>query len=291
MALRHRLVWLGLVRLQVLMTGLTNPWMRPHTRGVRGRRLLAWLCIGVVVGLMLAPTTVLARPGGRGGGGRGHGGHHHGGHRGGHHHGHGFHHGGHGHKGFHHGGFGHGHKSFHVNFFDNGFHHKGHHFKGHHGFFSSCCAGVIYAPPAVFYPPAVSYVADYAPAPVSPAVYQVPVASPPPMIGTGSVTLAPAPPSVVEYPHGRYELRGDGVTTPYQWVWIPNPPPAPPPAAPPPPAVTPPAAPPAVPPPASDAPRPRIYRWTDDQGVTHWTNRADTVPPEHRKVASPATQP
>src|SRR5262245_59025954 len=35
-------------------------------------------------------------------------------------------------------------------------------------------------------------------------------------------------------PRGRYELRGDGVTTPYVWAWIPNPPPPPPPAAPPP---------------------------------------------------------
>jgi hypothetical protein len=41
---------------------------------------------------------------------------------------------------------------------------------------------------------------------------------------------APAPrySNVVQYPHGRYELRGDGVRTPYQWVWIPNPPPPPP---------------------------------------------------------------
>jgi hypothetical protein len=27
---------------------------------------------------------------------------------------------------------------------------------------------------------------------------------------------------VVQYPHGRYELRGDGVSVPYAWVWIPN---------------------------------------------------------------------
>ncbi|PYM89799.1 MAG: hypothetical protein DME04_25165 [Candidatus Rokuibacteriota bacterium] len=38
--------------------------------------------------------------------------------------------------------------------------------------------------------------------------------------------------TVVEYPHGRYELRGDGIKTPYQWVWIPKPPPPPPAAAP-----------------------------------------------------------
>jgi hypothetical protein len=50
------------------------------------------------------------------------------------------------------------------------------------------------------------------------------------------VQPAPAYPTVVQYPHGRYELRGDGYRTPYQWVWVPNPPP-PPPAAPPPPPI------------------------------------------------------
>src|SRR5712691_5540091 len=44
---------------------------------------------------------------------------------------------------------------------------------------------------------------------------------------------SPAYSRVVQYPHGRYQLYGDGIQTPYQWVWIPNPPP--PPAAPPPP--------------------------------------------------------
>ncbi len=43
------------------------------------------------------------------------------------------------------------------------------------------------------------------------------------------VTVVQPTPTVIQYPHGRYELRGDGVTTPYQWVWIPNPPPPPPP--------------------------------------------------------------
>lgn len=44
------------------------------------------------------------------------------------------------------------------------------------------------------------------------------------------VTAPPPAPmaTVVQYPHGRYELRGDGLTVPYQWVWIPNPPPPPP---------------------------------------------------------------
>ena len=50
------------------------------------------------------------------------------------------------------------------------------------------------------------------------------------------VVVQPAPPptpTVIYYPHGRYELRANGVQ--YFWVWIPNPPP-PPPAVPAPPA-------------------------------------------------------
>lgn len=31
---------------------------------------------------------------------------------------------------------------------------------------------------------------------------------------------------VVQYPHGRYELRGDGMTVPWAWVWIPVAPPS-----------------------------------------------------------------
>jgi hypothetical protein len=278
------MVWLGLVRLRVLVTGLTVPRIWSHTRDMRGSRLPAWLGIGLLVGLMLAPTTALAgrSHGGRGGGGRGHGGHH-----GGRPHGVGHHHH---HKGHHHNGLINTTDGFRntTNGFHNGFHHKGHRFG--HGFVSSCCAGVVYGPPAYYYPPAISYGVDYAPPPVYPVSYQAaPVYTAAPMVGTGSVTITPAPPSVVEYPpYGRYELRGDGVTTAYTWVWIPNPPPAPPPAAPAPPAAPPAVAPPTAPPPASDTPRPRLYRWTDDLGVTHWTNRGDAVPPEYRKLAAPA---
>ena len=40
--------------------------------------------------------------------------------------------------------------------------------------------------------------------------------------------------TVIQYPHGRYELHGDGVYIAYRWVWIPGalPPPPPPPAPP-----------------------------------------------------------
>jgi hypothetical protein len=78
-----------------------------------------------------------------------------------------------------------------------------------------------YYPPVVYAPPAAAY---YPP----PAYYAQPAAQ---------VTYAAPAPRVqneVVYPHGRYVLRGDGVTSAYQWLWIANPPAAPPagPAAP-----------------------------------------------------------
>jgi hypothetical protein len=86
-----------------------------------------------------------------------------------------------------------------------------------------------------------------------PDVERVVVYAPPPTYVTGpgvypatSVTVyTPATPTVVEYPHGRYELRGDGMRVAYQWVWIPKvPPPPPPPPLAPPPALAPPTEPP-----------------------------------------------
>src|SRR5438046_1404346 len=62
-----------------------------------------------------------------------------------------------------------------------------------------------YQAPAVVVAPPPAY---YAPAPAHSA--------PPP------ASYAPAQPTVFQYPHGRYELRGDGITTAYQWVWISN---------------------------------------------------------------------
>jgi hypothetical protein len=78
---------------------------------------------------------------------------------------------------------------------------------------------VVVAPPPVYYAPAPTY---YAPTPVY---------STPPPVARSTYAAAPAQPTVVQYPHGRHVLRGDGVTTAYQWVWIPNPPPPPPPPA------------------------------------------------------------
>jgi hypothetical protein len=98
---------------------------------------------------------------------------------------------------------------------------------------------VVVAPPPVYSAPPAAY---YAPPPVyyaPPAAYSAPppaYSAPPPAYSAPPVygrqayaAPAPAQPTVIQYPHGRYELRGDGIATAYQWVWIPNPPIAPPP--------------------------------------------------------------
>jgi hypothetical protein len=82
-----------------------------------------------------------------------------------------------------------------------------------------------YAPPPAYYAPPPAYSAP-------PPAYSTPppAYSAPPVYGRQAYAApAPAQPTVVQYPHGRYELRGDGIRTAYQWVWIPNPPIAPPP--------------------------------------------------------------
>lgn len=140
--------------------------------------------------------------------------------------------------------------------------------------------GVIASPVIVYAPPPVYY---GAPAYYGPPAYYDPPAAYSPPVG-GMVSVAPSSmPNVVQYPHGRYELRGDGVTTPYTWVWIPNPPPPPPP-----PAASPAGA------PVSGDPSParhsQLYRWTDEQDVAHWTDRWDAVPQRYRMLAK-QTQP
>jgi len=146
---------------------------------------------------------------------------------------------------------------------------------------------VFYAGPPVYYG-APGYYDPFAYS-APPAAYAPPVSYGPPVSYAppgGTISLAPPPappaptPNVIEYPNGRYELRGDGTRTPYTWVWIPNPPP-PPPAAPPPP--EPPG------PPAASSSRSQerhLYRWADDQGVAHWTDRWDTIPERYRKQAT-----
>ncbi|HET7875350.1 MAG TPA: hypothetical protein VFN71_07470 [Methylomirabilota bacterium] len=99
--------------------------------------------------------------------------------------------------------------------------------------FNQLVGGFFYPRPVYAYP---AYYAPYSVVVERPYYVERPVyyAAPAYAYPSQAVGVQPAPqayPTVVQYPHGRYELRGDGVQTPYQWVWIPNPPP--PPAAPP----------------------------------------------------------
>lgn len=152
------------------------------------------------------------------------------------------------------------------------------HHRGHRSFVTGGLIGAYGAP---FYydsavgDPLVYDTSVYAAAPVytAPPVY-IPVAVP---FATSVVPAAPARPSVMEFPEGRYELRGDGVSTPYNWVWIPNPPAAPPAST----------SPPTAPSSGDRSPmrRSQLYRWVDEQGVMHLTDNADTVPEEFRKQA------
>lgn len=73
-------------------------------------------------------------------------------------------------------------------------------------------------PPEVYAAPA-----TYASAPAYPVNAYVPAARPAPR---------PAVKREVVYAHGRYVLLGDGVTSAYQWVWVPNPPAGAPPSPP-----------------------------------------------------------
>ena len=141
------------------------------------------------------------------------------------------------------------------------------HFHGQRPGFGFVAPGIIYSAP-VYAAPAYDPTPVYVP---PPPVYVPPVAVPPPP------AFAPAPmQTVVEFPTGRYELRGDGTTTPYRWVWIPSAPDAPP--AEPLPDVVPRAA----PAPAEPAQRSELYRWTDDDGAVHWTDRLEKVPEPYR---------
>jgi hypothetical protein len=64
-----------------------------------------------------------------------------------------------------------------------------------------------------------------APRPIYAHPVPVVIERPVPVYREVIVTTPPPVPvynNVVYYPHGRYVLRGDGVYTAYQWVWIPN---------------------------------------------------------------------
>jgi hypothetical protein len=135
------------------------------------------------------------------------------------------------------------------------------------------------------WPPFYGYSSGYPPYDGSPAGYDLPYASPaaydPPPVYTQPAVqeIPPVPPppmpEVVEFPTGRYQLRGNGAGTGYSWVWIPNPPSAPP------------AELGADGPSSQPPPHARLYRWTDDQGVVHLTNLWEEVPPQYRPQVKP----
>lgn len=125
---------------------------------------------------------------------------------------------------------------------------------------------------------------------VTPAiVVEQPVVFAPPAVVSVAPTLPT--PTLIEYSTGWFQLRGDGVTTPYQWVWIPKSPP-------PPPSEAPPTVPPVLPFPTSELPstkpamEPRsssvpraLYRWTDEHGVMHLTDSFADIPERYRSMA------
>jgi hypothetical protein len=141
-----------------------------------------------------------------------------------------------------------------------------------------------WAPPLVFWGSGIQYAPAVEAAPpivhVAPVIYAAPTiyVSPPAITPPDPVTAA-APPEltrVVEHATGRYELRGDGTSTPYVWVWVPHPPPAPPESAP---STEPGEA------PIRSTGRTPAYRWTDENGTIFVTNRFDQVPEPYRSRA------
>jgi hypothetical protein len=146
---------------------------------------------------------------------------------------------------------------------------KHHHGDRHVGFTPFVGTSSFIGTPSVIVttPPPVPIVIESAPFVFAPPPVAAPIALPAP------ATLPTA--TLVDHPDGWYQLRGDGATTPYQWVWIPKPPePAP--------ART-------AEPLARDARGP-AYQWTDDKGVTTWTNKLERVPKRFRYQAAAAAR-
>jgi hypothetical protein len=94
--------------------------------------------------------------------------------------------------------------------------------RGHRGFHRGgrVFVGIGVGFPCCGFYPWPYYYPTYYPAPV---VYTAPEAS----YTAPAATYTQQAPQVdreVIFPEGRYILQGDGVTTAYKWVWVPNPP-------------------------------------------------------------------
>jgi len=114
----------------------------------------------------------------------------------------------------------------------------GHHGGGHHGGFHhhgrGCCFGGFFGFPFYYpflgYPYAYAYPYPYAYSYPYPAyTYPPPTySSVGPMYDAQPVTAQPSVQTYanvqreVVYPNGKYVLYGDGVTQPWQWVWVPR---------------------------------------------------------------------
>jgi hypothetical protein len=150
-----------------------------------------------------------------------------------------------------------------------GVHHPG--FVGTNGFIGVPSVGVGVTVPVVNEVVDASTTIIYASPPAMPAPAFSPALAGPSMLPT---------PTLIEHGDGWYQLRGDGVTQPYSWVYIPKPPTAPP--------IEVASAP---DPPARPADRGPAYHFTDDRGVTTFTNRLDRVPKRFRDQAASTAQP
>ena len=151
-----------------------------------------------------------------------------------------------------------------------------HHHGFHHGFstpfvgvpgFAGGTSVIVTAPP-------LTQIVD-----ASPVIYASPSIAPAAAVALPAPATLPMP-TLVDHPNGWYQLRGDGATTPYRWVWIPKPPTEPSSST---------AGPDTAARPAEsqarDDRRP-AYHWTDDRGVTTWTNRLERVPKRFRDQAA-----
>src|SRR5207244_2560254 len=107
-----------------------------------------------------------------------------------------------------------------------GFHGGSHHGGFHHGgFHRGCCWGPAFVG-GVFVGGALAY--PYFGYPASAYPSDSPVSAEPPYPSQTQVAMSPSIQRDVCYSAGCYRLRGDGVTIPYSWVWVPAAPALPP---------------------------------------------------------------